>query len=592
MRFFSRTNARHAGILVLGALCVACPTLRGQDSDQAGKPFKILRDSYAKADSVQAASAYAKDAFYAENYAGAEPTARAGRTQIEVGFRQTFEQFGLRSPAGADLNFRLIENTATQGDGTVTGYYRLRIGKGRKRQSHYGQFSTRVRDGLFTDDASGAAELTDFEDAKGPVLFADKDEELDRAYYEKVVGHYRKSGANSDGKDCGITITLSTRRYYLLDECTGDWRGLSRVSGREWTAGNRVIDSAVREEIVFDPSKKSLLRKRAGSPPETFLRSLEVERSDVRFGVDEALEGTLYRPVTANAVRPGIVLVHGSGSQDRNGYASIIAFLAERFAADGAIVLTYDKRGVSQSLGNWESAGFSQLAADAKEGLMFLRSRNGVDPAHVGLAGSSQAGWVVAKAIENGADPAFTILIGAAGSALTVEEQNLYNTEVRMNCAGIAKDDVALAIAQQRAFFAAKRNPKDAAALLEISTGAAKRPAIADWLFPATAESSSPPQWYDVLEPDFDPLPIWKHYPGRAYFLFGTMDDSTPAKIAMERLKGLGDRTKTILLQGSQHLGLEAIGLCEGELERASRFHPDFLPTLDGWLKEIAGEIR
>ncbi len=580
-------------LLALGVFTFASPALlSAQENHSTRSPFEVLRDAYAKGDAGQASRSYDQDAFYAEVYPGSKPTVRSGRAEIESGFRQTFEQFGLKSPAGADLNFRLIEDKTKYGDGTITGYYRLRTGKGRKPQDNYGQFATRTRAGLFTEDISGAAELSDFENAKGPLLFSDKEEELAREYYEKPVGRYRKSGAAVDGNGCGVTITLSTRRYYLLDECTGDWRGLSRVSGRAWTAGNRVIDPAVNEEIIFDPANKTLTRTRRNASPEVFERVPDVERIDVRFGPGDALAGTLYRPENAGAAKPGIVLVHGSGPQDRNGYASIIAFLAERFAAHGTVVLTYDKRGVGQSTGAWQSAGFDKLAADAKEAMVFLRARSEVDPENVGLAGSSQAGWVVATAIDNGANPAFTLLIGAAGSALTVEEQNLYNTGVRMNCAGIAEDEVALALAQQRAFFAAKRDRKNVGALAEISAVAAKHPAIADWLFPATVGSGGPPQWYEVLDPDFDPLPIWKRYPGRAYFLFGTMDDSTPAKVAMERLKDINERTRTLLLDGSQHLGMEATGLCKAELEQVSRFHPDFLRTLDDWVKEIARDNR
>ena len=146
-------------------------------------------------------------------------------------------------------------------------------------------------------------------------------------------------------------------------------------------------------------------------------------------------------------------MIHGSGPQDRDGYASIIAVLADQLASSGRVVLTYDKRGSGGSSGDGTRAGFDQLAADAEAGMMMLSKLKNVDPKRVGLAGSSQAGWVAARAVARGANPADVLLLGAAGAAMSVVEQNLYNTEVRMHCAAISDADVKLALDQQRAFF-------------------------------------------------------------------------------------------------------------------------------------------
>jgi hypothetical protein len=210
-----------------------------------------------------------------------------------------------------------------------------------------------------------------------------------------------------------------------------------------------------------------------------------------------------------------------------------------------------------------------------------------VDSARTGFGGSSQAGWVVAKAIEKGATPAFTMLVGAAGSALNVEEQNIYNTEVRMRCAGIPTSDVKLATDQQRAFFAARRDSSKAAHLTRISTEAAKRPGLRDWLFPATVTTGGEPQWYDILSADFDPLPVWRGYRGKAYFLFSEMDDSTPTPLAVSRLQSVRSaQVKTI--SAAHHIGLSAKSRCDGEIGSLSGFHPEFFKTLNAWAASAA----
>jgi fermentation-respiration switch protein FrsA (DUF1100 family) len=284
---------------------------------------------------------------------------------------------------------------------------------------------------------------------------------------------------------------------------------------------------------------------------------------------------------------PGVVIVHGSGPQDRHGYASIVELLAVQFARAGAVALVYDKRGVGSSQGNWASAGFSELGVDARAALEFLAERPETDPKKVGFAGSSQAGWVTARAIRDGATPAFVMLLGAAGAGSTVLEQNLYNTRVRMQCARIEPGDVALALDQQRAFFDARRDPGKELRLARLSARAATRPALADWLFPATARRTGAPEWYDVLDPDFDPAPVWRRYAGRTFFLFSEFDDSTETSVVAGRLPRRPDRTVRVLA-GAQHLGLATNDLCAGELDDVSAFHPELWPSLRQWAQALS----
>lgn len=391
------------------------------------------------------------------------------------------------------------------------------------------------------------------------------------------------AGLYSDGT-CNLVITRSVVRLFALDECTGQWRGLERQGDQDWTAGDTVLDKKVVGTYRFDPGKSVTVTQ--SGQAEVFGKQAAFKTRNVSFGTSPKLAGTVYLPLGRSKPRPAIVLAHGSGEQDRNGYASIIALMAQRLARSGMVVLTYDKRGVGESKGDWALAGFDELAADATAGLAFMRTLPEVDPARTGFGGSSQAGWVVAKAIEKGADPSFTMLVGAAGSALTVEEQNIYNTEVRMRCAGISAADVKPGIDQQRAFFAARRDATKAAELARISALAAKRPALADWLFPATVATGGEPQWYDILSSDFDPLPVWRNYRGKAYFLFSEMDDSTPSPLAVSRLKQVrGAQVKT--LPAAHHIGLVAKSRCDGDIGPLTGFHPGFFKTLDGWAKSL-----
>ena len=562
-------------VLLLGGSASAI----GQEGDPTRRPYETLREGYRKQDATLAASAYAEDAQYAELYDGAPPRLLRGRAQIAQSFEELFESLGGTKDSAPDLNFRLTGRESANAADTQVGIYRLTTGAGLSRQNSYGRFATQIRAGLFHFDVSTNATEEDFETAPGPVLLNPDDETLS-SYYDAFLGGY----AGSDG--CTEIITRSTVRLFSRNTCTQAWRGLTRFSGPQWQAGAKTIDPAPQADYAFSPSEDALSITHVAKV-ERLARATPYRTEDIRFtSADQSiLAGTLYLPANASTRRAGVVLVHGSGPQDRHGYASIMGVLADALAREGLVVLSYDKRGVGGSTGDWASASFATLAQDATAGMQALRGRSEVDLLRVGLAGSSQAGWIVAKAIEAGANPGFTILLGAAGSALTVEEQNLYNTQTRMRCARLPEPLIAKALDQQRRFYDARRDPAKADALRTASQALAGEAGLRDWLFPATVDTQARVEWFNVLELDFDPLPVWAGYGGKAYFLFGDQDDSTPTAVAAERLARaprVGQR-EVVVLPGAQHLGLVARDVCKGELTDTAAFHAELFPTLRRW---------
>lgn len=530
-------------------------------------PFSELRAAYAARDAAAAAATYAPDAEVVYRYDGAPEERYRGTQSIASSFQTLFDQIDAKDKL--DLNFRETSRIGNR----VQGVYRLRIGMA---QISYGRFDV-VLDpsGKFASDTSTSAIREDFEEASGAVMLNADDETLDRGYYGQLTGRYRLP----DG--CTLVVTRSVVRLFVRNSCTNAWRGLSRLSGRSWTAGDRVRSDKKITTYRFAPMTG------AASPSvevidaqgtKTAVRVLAYQTEDVRFRSADGtvLAGTLYKPSNGGERRAATVMLHGSGPQDRDGYASIIAVLADELAASGRVVLAFDKRGSGGSDGDGDRAGFGVLASDARAAMEYLAKRPEVNPSRIGLAGSSQAGWVAAKAIADGASPADVLLLGAAGTGLTVAEQNLYNTEVRMRCQGIGARDVRLALDQQEAFFDFLQNPAMAGKLDELTAKGRSRPVLNDWLFPDSRTTDrSVGAWYVVLDPFFDPLPIWKRYQGKAVFLFSEFDDSTPTKLAQARL--MSTRAKTLMLSGAQHLGLVTGDVCKGEFPDLIEFAPGLL---------------
>ena len=527
-------------------------------------PFVALSEAYRTRDATAAGAMYSSSATVVYRYDGAPEERHVGTTAITRSFRRLFDQ--IEPGERVDLNFRFVVRKGTEG----TGLYRLRIGSG---VTSYGRFSvTFGPDGRFLSDTSTSATLADFESARGPILIRPEDETIDREYYAQMTGRYRLP----DG--CALIVTRSVVRLFVRNSCTNEWRGLNRLSGREWTAGDYVRSDTSRRTISF-PGTGVALRMEIveGERRMTATRDDVYRTEDIGFQSADGTElrGTVYLPVGGERrqQRAASVLIHGSGPQDRDGYASIIAVMADELAANGRIVLTFDKRGSGRSVGDGDRAGFDTLADDAIAAMRALAARPDVAPGRIGIAGSSQAGWVAARAVQRYPDVADVMLLGAAGSALTVVEQNLYNTEVRMRCAGVARTDIDLALRQQQAFFAFLANPAQAPTLDALTRTGRSRPGLADWLFPDSASTNrTGGQWYTVLEPQFDPRPVWRQFGGTKLFLFSQFDDSTPTQVALTRSRADGAQVR--MLRGAQHLGLSTTSVCRGELTDLQAFSP------------------
>jgi uncharacterized protein len=146
-----------------------------------------------------------------------------------------------------------------------------------------------------------------------------------------------------------------------------------------------------------------------------------IRKTDITFTSEGViLAGTLISPSDPQAA---IVLVHGSGQEKR------MTRFAERVAAQGITVLTYDKRGVGESGGiyagpevgtnNVDSMNLSLLAKDASAAVNKLQEVAVDLP--VGLLGFSQAGWVIPIAAT--LNPSVDFMVVFSGPTITSLEQ-------------------------------------------------------------------------------------------------------------------------------------------------------------------------
>jgi len=179
----------------------------------------------------------------------------------------------------------------------------------------------------------------------------------------------------------------------------------------------------------------------------------------VRFAAGEnTLAGSLMRPDGLKGPAPAVLILSGSGPQDRNGNApgselrwNYLHAFAVALARKGMITLRFDERGVAGSGGSFGDAGFSDLLADAKSAYRYLLSRDDVDGARVGILGHSEGALLAGMMAMSGEPVAALALIGAPAQPL--DRVLCFQVRARALARGTGEREAARIVADLRAFF-------------------------------------------------------------------------------------------------------------------------------------------
>lgn len=134
------------------------------------------------------------------------------------------------------------------------------------------------------------------------------------------------------------------------------------------------------------------------------------------------LSGTLTMPhESVKGGFPAVILVSGSGPQDRN--EEIVnhrpfLVLADYLTARGVAVLRYDDRGTGLSQGEFNQATTHNFASDALWAIRYLASRKEINADKIGVIGHSEGGIVAPiVAADNASEVAFIVLMAGPGVA-------------------------------------------------------------------------------------------------------------------------------------------------------------------------------
>jgi dienelactone hydrolase len=357
---------------------------------------------------------------------------------------------------------------------------------------------------------------------------------LRRGRAPKLVarGYYQSAG--------GTFAVVDGPVNRLVDVASGEVRALYPSGGGFTIGSGFAAPASGGARATFDVAGATIRGER--------MSRIRVRQLEVRFAsVGATLAGTLTLP-PGPGPHPAVAFVQGSGPTPRAYLPDLHALLV----GNGVAVLAYDKRGVAQSGGDFPGERATAdtvdvLGRDAEAAVRFLASQPEIDGARVGLAGHSQAGWIMPLAATR--LTAVRFLVDFAGPAVTQSESDAYG-------------DLA-------------------------------------------GEGVSPPQLSPeeidrrvlALGPSgFDPMPSLRALGIPAFFAYGGLDPQVPTRLSVQRLQPLAaahDFTVAVF-PNANHALVETQSGLTSEMLASSTFAPGLFPAVRDWLRArgLAGRQR
>jgi len=259
------------------------------------------------------------------------------------------------------------------------------------------------------------------------------------------------------------------------------------------------------------------------------------------------LAGTLVIPPTPGQ-HPGVVIVHGSGSQTRDAYKPI----AFAFARRGIAALVYDKRGTGGSNGSWHQSPFNALADDAQAAIDFMTRRADVDSSRVGIWGGSEGGWIAPLVASRSGRVAFVIVQSAP--VVEAVRQHLFQVEQLVRDAGGSPDDVQRAldfVGMQHRFSSSGEGWAEYLRQLDANRSG---------LLAMLGGPTTPTDWWwawSRTRMEFEPLRAWAGVSVPVLAVWGKHDHNVPvdeSRALLERaLQQSGNRAGTLITIDANH---------------------------------------
>ena len=360
---------------------------------------------------------------------------------------------------------------------------------------------------------------------------------------ERYVGDFQ----NAAGRVIAIRRFGSTLQ--VNDLASGRTGGLSPEAGS--VTDFRLYNQAERslETLQFRAGGGLIVTDPAGRTPFT---RLALRYEDVTFASGGfTMAGTVVLPAGPGPF-PAVAFIHGSGPTSRHSFDAWGAY----FAAHGIASITYDKRGVGESQGDYQVEGITDLADDLTGAFDVLRARPDIREDAIGILGTSQGGW---PAVEVAQRRNVRFIVTSSMGPLGGAEQETFARLNRVRDAGFGAAEQAAAAEALDTYFgylkSCGRENVAEVSKLYVDHGAepwfsrlnfrATDPTVGDW-----------PPLRIAFASDLSYRSQEAHaaYPGPMLFLLGGADPLVPTHLVADRVAAAGRSNWTLFMfDGADH---------------------------------------
>lgn len=319
---------------------------------------------------------------------------------------------------------------------------------------------------------------------------------------------------------------------------------------------------------------------------------------------DVTLAGTLTLPRTSGR-HPAVVLLHGSGPLNRDqeifGMKSFW-IIADHLTRRGIAVLRYDSRGVGGSSGAPFQFTLSDVAEDALAAIRYLKTRNDINPAQIGLCGQSQGAIVAPLAASGSTDVAFIICL--AGIGVSGEEAHIAQTAAIARAEGASGQEIEGLVENLKRIISLIRKEANEDEIRPLITMMLKNQCVSmsQNIEKETKEENEAANahvdcvlslytspWFRFFI-GYDPKPALEHVLCPALFLFGELDTQVPAEInrmaIWDVLKKSGNNDYTLKTIPKANHGFQGAktGSPSEYMSLEKKFAPGFLKIMSDWV--------
>lgn len=373
-----------------------------------------------------------------------------------------------------------------------------------------------------------------------------------------------------------------------------------KFSGK-WNLPSGTIEGTFQEGVNTVPlqlTRETLNEIKLNRPQEP-IKPYPYQEEEVKFineTDDITLAGTLTLPKSSNKKPPVVILISGSGPQDRNeSFASHKPFLvlADYLTRNGIAVLRYDDRGFGESTGDFSAGTTADFATDVMSAIEFLKGRTDIDRNQIGLIGHSE-GAIIAPLVANQSnDISFIVLLAGTGTAgkevslmqsienrnFPVEDERQFETYVK-EAIDIASSDKETSIVRDEltTFY---QNSEFLASLLPANVNKAE--------FIENLVSTRTTPWIRYFY-NYNPTEEIRKITIPALALYGSNDTQVPPKYHLLPVKDAlaaseSKKHQVVLLEGLNHLfQVSKTGLVSEYSQIEQTFSPEALEIIGDWI--------